>query len=354
MKLAVKGQTENLLSNTEKFKLRWEQSKPRDTDIQDATQEKLDKSLSLIKEKAEELKTLEEEMEKLKKDHDQLGLPEPDLTPFRELENDIKKSLEMWSIYEEFHNELGQLRNEDWIVFRSKMYRLDDLLKNWESKLENEGVNSPLGNRILQEIQSHKDVLPILKFARGDAFSDRHWVEMLSLLDIPQKSVESLTVGDFLAVKEKIVASQEQLQELNGRAASEIAVRQALSELDAWEVTARFTLAAHNDAGGAELSVIKEFGEVSIVQAQGDLFSLRKVATCSACLLESHFPPKDYVKCKVYNRRLHFLHKHKFAVVLFCSISNGLLTSSLVCVIKDSLHRFANFTMVGGCAVVFW
>jgi len=23
-------------------------------------------------------------------------------------------------------------------------------------------------------------------------------------------------------------------------------------------------------------------------------------------------------------------------------------------VVKDSLHRFANFTMVGGCAVVFW
>jgi len=22
--------------------------------------------------------------------------------------------------------------------------------------------------------------------------------------------------------------------------------------------------------------------------------------------------------------------------------------------VKDSLHRFANFTMVGGCAVVFW
>ena len=71
-----------------------------------------------------------------------------------------------------------------------------------------------------------------------------------------------------MTAREGIILSEEALQELNSRATSEIAVRQALSELDAWEVTARFTLSEHQPSAGGNFSVVKDFAEVN-----GILFS---------------------------------------------------------------------------------
>jgi hypothetical protein len=43
-------------------------------------------------------------------------------------------------------------------------------------------------------------------------FSDKHWVEMLDMLGIPNKSVETLKFHDFLQVRENIAANLDSLQ----------------------------------------------------------------------------------------------------------------------------------------------
>lgn len=43
-------------------------------------------------------------------------------------------------------------------------------------------------------------------------FSEKHWLEMFSLLSMTNKSPEALTLGDFLTVKDNIVASDQKLQ----------------------------------------------------------------------------------------------------------------------------------------------
>lgn len=45
-------------------------------------------------------------------------------------------------------------------------------------------------------------------------FSDKHWIELLGLLGIPSKPVESLVFGDFLAAKENILVHAQALQVL--------------------------------------------------------------------------------------------------------------------------------------------
>lgn len=49
---------------------------------------------------------------------------------------------------------------------------------------------------------------------------------------------------------------------MNARAASEISIRQALGELDAWEVQARFSLTNHTDSKSRDLMLIKDFSDV--------------------------------------------------------------------------------------------
>jgi hypothetical protein len=55
-------------------------------------------------------------------------------------------------------------------------------------------------------------MLPSLKYVRGEMYSDKHWLEMFGILGIPSKSVEMLTFGDFLKVKEKIADNANALQ----------------------------------------------------------------------------------------------------------------------------------------------
>lgn len=55
-------------------------------------------------------------------------------------------------------------------------------------------------------------ILPALKYLRGDTFSDKHWTELLIILEIPNKKLEVLTFGDFLSVKENILLRFQEIQ----------------------------------------------------------------------------------------------------------------------------------------------
>lgn len=52
----------------------------------------------------------------------------------------------------------------------------------------------------------------MLKYVRGEMFSEKHWLEMFSLLEMTNKSPEALTLGDFLTAKDNIVQSEQKLQ----------------------------------------------------------------------------------------------------------------------------------------------
>jgi hypothetical protein len=58
-------QVENLMGEVEKFQLRWEQLKPRETSLQDGGPEILTKSLNVLQEKRQEWELLLQTKEKL-------------------------------------------------------------------------------------------------------------------------------------------------------------------------------------------------------------------------------------------------------------------------------------------------
>lgn len=44
--------------------------------------------------------------------------------------------------------------------------------------------------------------IPCLRFLRGDMFSEKHWVELFSIIEQPYKPVELIVFNDFLQHKE--------------------------------------------------------------------------------------------------------------------------------------------------------
>ena len=57
-----------------------------------------------------------------------------------------------------------------------------------------------------------KDILPALKYCRGDIFSTQHWGELFRLLNLPDISVELLEFGHFLQAKSEIKRNVEALK----------------------------------------------------------------------------------------------------------------------------------------------
>lgn len=51
-------------------------------------------------------------------------------------------------------------------------------------------------------------------------------------------------------------------KDLNNRASSEIVIRQALTELDIWEVEAKFQLITNRDSRGSNVMLIKDFQDI--------------------------------------------------------------------------------------------
>jgi hypothetical protein len=58
-------QVENFMNEVEKFQLRWEQLKPRETSLQDGGAEVLTKSLKILREKRQEWELLLQTRQKL-------------------------------------------------------------------------------------------------------------------------------------------------------------------------------------------------------------------------------------------------------------------------------------------------
>ncbi|KAK6637824.1 hypothetical protein RUM44_008246 [Polyplax serrata] len=261
MKIALNGETENLLSQIEKFNLRWEMQKPKDADIEEADFNSLKKNVVLLEEKLEEWNGMKEKKEKLEEECRKFEMESPQLDDFETIDQDLQMHFSIWSFYNEFHTELAELSKEDWILFRGKAYKFDEFLSNWEKRAEERSSNK-IVIRILQEINRYKAMIPLFSFLRGDMFSDKHWLEFFMILGMDNKSPEMLTLGDFLAVRDRIIISGDKLQALNAEASSEITIRQGLGELDAWEVQARFTLTQHFDAKSNPIMLIKDFPDV--------------------------------------------------------------------------------------------
>lgn len=87
-------------------------------------------------------------------------------------------------------------------------------------------------------------------------------MEVFILLGITPKAIDTIVLKDFLTVPEKLAENSKILGSLSKKAASEVVVRQALSELDQWDVHTRFTFTPHQDSNNKEIMVAKEFKEI--------------------------------------------------------------------------------------------
>ena len=199
---------------------------------------------------------------------------EPAFQDLDEVNNEIVQIKNVWGVYEEYQQELNELTKEDWVSFRSKTYRFDEFLSNWQEKLKQfastdsskaskKTSTSNMNIRIQQEIDNYRMITPLFKWVRGEALSADHWLDVFRMLKLPRGTMlERLTFGDILRARQEIAEHAEQLKDLNIRAQAEHTIREALKELENWGAGAQFSLIDYIDTKQQRIQIIKDWKDL--------------------------------------------------------------------------------------------
>eukprot|EP00842_Homolaphlyctis_polyrhiza_P004738 jgi/Hompol1/5265/HPOL_004290-RA len=256
---AIDGRTQLFFADLEKFTVRWNQLKPKATDIS-----KLDaalKAVEFIKERRAEFAEFEKTAAQIGIDSGHFGVTPPDFSELELVREDLSKNEEMWSVCEEYIEAINSLRREDWISYRSKAYQFDEFIAQWTDKIRVRQMDA-ISTQLLHDIDSYRHIAPNLKLLRGDNWMSEHWGELFRIITMPKGvTISDLTFGHFLDQRDAILAKIDEIKELNSRANGEVAIREAVQELDIWGASASFSLTDYQDAKGGRLQLIKEWKE---------------------------------------------------------------------------------------------
>eukprot|EP00756_Hemistasia_phaeocysticola_P023549 Hpha_TRINITY_DN15900_c0_g17::TRINITY_DN15900_c0_g17_i1::g.73779::m.73779/K10414/DYNC2H, DNCH2; dynein heavy chain 2, cytosolic len=276
MKSEVEGEKKKFFKELEGFREHWEVKKPKDiSQLKDA--EAIAGALKYIKERLDELEDFSKRGQQVVDQCQYFRMDEPDMDLLKDIERDIRGVGKTWELYERFAAEFEELKKEDWITFRSKTFRFDDLCKEWVDKVkeatEQEGTNDVV-IYLRERLDKWQGTAPLLKFCQGHGWQEDHWGELYQLtgIDRHNMSIDKLHFGHFLDRFDQILKNSAKLKALHARAQGEVQIREALQELRAWAHETEFSLTQVQTQSGRSISLIKEWKD--LMTGVGDLQSL--------------------------------------------------------------------------------
>jgi dynein heavy chain 2 len=253
----------------ETFTAQWHERKPKDPNAEGA--------VPYIKERKDTFAGIKERAADLKAQCSYFHMDDPDFSVVEELEEDLKNYEGMWAVMDDFQTQAKGLRDENWITFRTKIFKFEDFVKGWQDTLRtSEFSTAPIGVHLRMMLDEWLRVVPTLKYVRGDGMTPNHWSEMFRLLDLDRSTtVDSLLFGSLLDKYQVMLSKEKQLKALHARAQGEAQIREALDDIRAWSQSAEFKLVPHQDRKGVML--ITEWKEVitTVNDNQALLFSLK-------------------------------------------------------------------------------
>eukprot|EP01116_Phalansterium_solitarium_P024804 TRINITY_DN91_c0_g1_i3.p1 TRINITY_DN91_c0_g1~~TRINITY_DN91_c0_g1_i3.p1 ORF type:complete len:4095 (+),score=2036.97 TRINITY_DN91_c0_g1_i3:208-12492(+) len=252
MKAAVTTRQEDFSNKLLQFQNRWNENKPSKVAVQD--RDAATAILLNLKEVRIEFDALVKVGEAIVTDCATFDMQPPDFVGVATINEDIKMYEEAWNMYSEFSAAVAQFSNEPWLTFRNKLFQFEDFNNAWNDKTRSMGRDA-VSMYIRNELDTYRDLVPLLKFVRGDAFTLDHWGAFFRLVDMEKKPPNDITFGDIMAVGANIVGHAKQIKELHARASGEVTIREALQELKTWGQETEFQLADHVENGRSTMLV---------------------------------------------------------------------------------------------------
>jgi dynein heavy chain 2 len=257
---AIEGRKQNFTNELDKFTSRWKSLKPKVEELKSADYPS--KAVQTVVERKTELEELKATLVQICHDCEHFGMQHPEYPELVAVEKEISSDEIMWQLCDAFVTQVKQFLSEDWISFRAKTNSFEDMLIEWMDKMRARPVDM-ISTYIQKEIDTYREVFPYLKFLRGDSWMTEHWGDLFRIINIPRSiSLSELTLGHLIGVKDIIFKKINEIKELNSRANGEVAIREALQELDMWGASALFNLVDYQDAVGNTIQIIKDWRDL--------------------------------------------------------------------------------------------
>ncbi|KAL0839484.1 hypothetical protein ABMA28_016191 [Loxostege sticticalis] len=259
VKSSMSGEWENLNTSVEAWMSRWNQNKARYEETRGASYaEMADRCRSVFEAHATWDKFVTDR-DDLIKECEKFNMKLEPTEMWTEAEKLMTEYVNVWSVLKDYNEEFAAISEQEWIVFQKKLHLLDEFVSKWSGKLEPFTVVTLF---IQQELERYADLTTLLKYLRGSDFTERHWREVYSLLEMEYKKPDTLQVKDFLAIAVNIKKQIKALQKICSTASSEAAIRSALNELELWFAGARLSIIYYNDKSKRPTPIVKDFKDI--------------------------------------------------------------------------------------------
>lgn len=268
MRVSLDTLIQKFLKDVQRFSTSWSRQKNHLLDaFKKSDKVEVQKLLHSLKDQINDLGDLKKQAEELEAKCSYFNVPKPNFNSLTRVARDVENTSKIWSLYDSFNEELESLKKEDWLTFRAHTYQFTDFCKEWKEKAKKSRSSSSSENLVsdylLKEIKTWEDLIPALRFCRGEGWMTEHWNEMFRSIGIKKGMTSTdLSFGDILDHCNQVVEKQEDIKKLHIRAEGEIQLRDALQELRKWALESNFTLIAPVDSNANNVLLITEWKDV--------------------------------------------------------------------------------------------
>ena len=290
-KEALKGQLEDdtitLNQQIDKFGNRWKQLKP--TEVKSWEYDEVERIFVQLDDWKKQFAELEGQATSLTDNMVTFGMAKPRFEGLEGLVEDLADTNRSWDMLKVYYEELNVMAEQDWLMFSTNVYALQDFATKWADNLKEQfakGSYDNVADHIITTVEMIKKSMPALKYCRGEPFKEDHWTELLQGKLKLDRDVtrEKVKVSHFISTKSLQILMEPStlsfVKNLEGRALGEVLIREALQELRAWERSAEIKL-LDPDESGRKVPLIKDWKDMFV--EMGDKQSLL------ASLKESEF-----------------------------------------------------------------
>ncbi|OMJ92391.1 hypothetical protein SteCoe_4833 [Stentor coeruleus] len=242
VKKDIQKRIDELALALEKFESRWNALKPKP--LEELKMETAIESSERIREWREDWNGLKDRTKGIIEESEHFGVPVPKFD-LQKVDKELSEQTENWRIFEEFREELKKLSDEDWLSFRSKLYLFQEFFVNWSDKLKSRSKEA-VTRFIHSQIEMYKRAWPLLKLSTGEGFEKEHWKTLFHYMKLGKEvTMENLKLNHFIESIAYVIASADQIKELQARSQGEVTIREAIQELRVWCDEASFSLFEH-------------------------------------------------------------------------------------------------------------
>ncbi|KAM3968298.1 LOW QUALITY PROTEIN: dynein cytoplasmic heavy chain beethoven [Aphomia sociella] len=255
VKSSLKGEWENLEGSVEAWVSRWRATEARWRDAAGGAAARCGEVFAAC----EHCAGLHDSRDRLLKECEKFDLKLEPSRIWQDAEKLVNDFVTLWTPLKDYTEEYESIAEQEWIVFQKKLHILDEFVSKWKAQLE---PFTTVTLYIQQELEKYTDLTILLKYLRGTDFTEQHWREVFSLLEMDFKQPDALLVKDLLNVAVNIKKQIKALQKISTSASSEAAIRSALNELELWYAGAKLAIIYYNDKTKRQTPIVKDFKEI--------------------------------------------------------------------------------------------